>query len=194
MSFEQIFQFRKYNWSNNGPIADNNPESDKEVRKYIYGDNIANIDNNISAKNWEIYISTRKSDYYPTIYIYLDQNSNRNYHKDELFAKIENIKKYLSQIAKLKLIEFWTLDKTNIYMSNLQAITKHIRNREADLPVVIISDRLTLDEKIAADINHIYSLTDIFCFKVWLPDNAKDYYKFYLSEDDLALAAEIYDL
>ena len=139
-NLSQVFIFKKYNWSNNGQLSDNNPDSDKTVAKYIYGDNINNIDNKISAKTWQIYISTRKSDYIPNISIYLDQNQNRLYNQKYIFAKIQNMKDYLSQIAKVNIVEFSYQKNSESYTTNISSIISHIRNRETDNPVVIISD------------------------------------------------------
>ena len=192
-NLSQVFIFKKYNWSNNGQLSDNNPDSDKTVAKYIYGDNINNIDNKISAKTWQIYISTRKSDYIPNISIYLDQNQNRLYNQKYIFAKIQNMKDYLSQIAKVNVVEFSYQEDSESYTTNISSIISHIRSRETDNPVVIISDWLGLDDDMAKSLDSIYSLTDLFCFEIPLPNISSSHSSFYLSSSP-ALYAQIYDL
>jgi hypothetical protein len=59
----------------------------------------------------------------------------------------------------------------------------HIRNREVDLPVVIISDWLSLSHKILGDLDYIYSLTDVFLFRISLPVWGSDHHDFYLNNN-----------
>jgi uncharacterized protein (DUF58 family) len=96
--YSEIFAFHKYNRSPNGLTDNGDTDSDKIIKKYEYGDDVKNIDNKISAKNGQIYISSRKSDYRPNIYIYLDQNYNRNYKKEYIYTQIEEIKKYFDNL------------------------------------------------------------------------------------------------
>ena len=192
-NLSQILIFHKYNRSPNGMMITNNPDSDKTISKYIYGDDVKNIDHKVSAKTGQLYTSTRKSEYKPNIYIYLDQNSNRNYQKEYIYNQIEIIKKYISDLwIKFQIYEFGSLEWDE-YISSLWAITHHIRNREVDLPVIIISDRLAIDKNIIDNTDHIYSLTDLFLFAVTLPNFGQNYHSFYLDKS-LKLNVEIHDL
>lgn len=184
LKYSEVFVFHKYNRSPNGLIDNGGADSDKIIKKYEYGDDVKNIDNKMSAKNGQIYISTRKSDYKPNIYIYLDQNYNRNYKKEYTYAKIEEIKKYFDNLwIDVRVYEFGDLSEVSEYKSNIGAIMDHIRNREVDLPVIIISDWLALGHKVLGDLDYIYSLTDVFLFRVSLPIWGSDHHDFYLNNN-----------
>lgn len=184
LKYSEVFVFHKFNRSPNWLMDNGDANSDKIIKKYEYGDDVKNIDNKISAKNGQIYTSTRKSDYKPNIHIYLDQNQNRNYKKEYTYAKIEGNKKYFDDLwIDVRVYEFGDLGEASEYKSNIGAIMDHIRNREVDLPVVIISDWLALSHRILGDLDYIYSLTDVFLFRVSLPVWGSDHHDFYLNNN-----------
>lgn len=190
---EDMFVFRKYNRSNDWFFGDDDNSQEKSPKIYQYGDDIKNIDHKRSAKSDKLYISQSKSDNISNIQIYIDQNYNRNHKKEYIYAKINNIKKYLSWFMNVSLIEFGDLNESDIYMSNLDNIINHINNRELDLPFVIVSDFLLISDNNIQKLQYIYQITDLFLFAIPLPKWWDSFHSFYLDKKKLSNIV-IYDI